>query len=224
MQVEPFRRIEDSRKMPDALCAAGLATVDVELAIQSRAEKMVRPAGITSAPGNSIRSEDGLWSFTYSGNAAQLVELKGFHDLVRLLAQPNEPMHCMELSGAPRSSDVPDELLDPNARRAYRNRIEELQQELEQAEADNDPGRAESAQTELDQIIEELGRATGFAGRTRKLGNPAERARAAVTWRIRSAIKKIKAAHPRLGQHLSNSIRTGNFCVYSPEIATLWDL
>ena len=130
----------------------------------------------------------------------------------------------MELSGAPRSSDVPDELLDPNARRAYRNRIEELQQELEQAEADNDPGRAESAQTELDQIIEELSRATGFAGRTRKLGNPAERARAAVTWRIRSAIKKIKAAHPRLGQHLSNSIRTGNFCVYSPEIATLWDL
>jgi hypothetical protein len=45
-----------------------------------------------------------------------------------------------------------------------------------------------------------------------------------VTWRIRSAIKKIRAAHPRLGQHFSNSIRTGNFCVYSPESTKTWEL
>jgi hypothetical protein len=152
------------------------------------------------------------------------VELKGFYDISRLLAQPEEPLHCLELSGAPLSSDAPDQILDERARREYRRRIAELQQELEQAEANHDPARAEPARHELETLIDELARATGLHGRSRKMANPAERARSAVTWRIRSAIKKIRAAHPRLGQHLSNSIRTGNFCVYSPETAIRWEL
>ena len=86
------------------------------------------------------------------------------------------------------------------------------------------PLGAEPARRELDAVIDQLARATGLRGRTRKMGDAAERARSAVTWRIRSAIKKIGAAHPRLGQHLSNSIRTGNFCVYSPETAAAWEL
>lgn len=224
VQVEPFRRMEDSRRMPDALREAGIDEIDVEQAVQSRAKQMVRPAGIVSPPGNEFRCENGVWSIAYEGTGARLVELKGFHDIARLLAQPDDPLHCLELSGAARSADAPDDVLDPQARREYRRRIEELQEELERAEADNDPGQSEAAQQELDAVIEELSRATGFAGRSRKLGNPAERARSAVTWRIRSAIKKIRAAHPRLGQHLSNSLRTGNFCVYSPETATSWDL
>jgi len=52
----------------------------------------------------------------------------------------------------------------------------------------------------------------------------AERARAAVTLRIRSAIKKIAAHHPTLAKHLSNSIRTGVFCTYSPEEQREWIL
>lgn len=224
VQVEPFRRLEDSRRMPDALRDAGLAEIDVEHAIQSRSTLKVRPAEIVSASSNQFRCDDSIWSIAYGGTGARLIELKGFHDIARLLAQPGEPLHCLELSGAARTADAPDDVLDSQARRAYRQRIEELQQELEQAENNNDPGRAESAQQELDAVVEELSRATGFAGRSRKLGNPAERARSAVTWRIRSAIKKIQAAHPRLGQHFSNSIRTGNFCVYMPETQTLWEL
>lgn len=224
VQVEPFRRIEDSRRMPDALCEGGIVEIDVDHAIQSRAKQMVRPAEIVAPPGNEFRRDNGVWSVAYEGTGARLVELKGFHDIARLLAQPDEPIHCVELAGTARATDAPDDVLDPRARREYRQRIEELQQELEQAEANNDPGRSESLHEELDAVVEELSRATGFAGRSRKLGNPAERARSAVTWRIRSAIKKIRAAHPRLGQHLSNSIRTGNFCVYSPETATVWEL
>lgn len=224
VQVEPFRRLADSRRMPDALRRAGIAEIDVDHAIQARAQQMVRPAGIVSSPGCEFRREGSVWTLRYEGTGARLVELKGFHDLARLLAQPHEPLHCLELSGAARATDTPDDVLDSQARRQYRQRIEELQHDLEEAEADNDPGRTESVRVELDAVIEELSRATGFAGRSRKLGNPSERARTAVTWRIRSAIKKIRAAHPRLGQHLSNSIRTGNFCVYSPETETAWEL
>ena len=224
VQVEPFRRLEDAQLMPDVLREAGIVEIDVAQARASRMKQMVRPAGIVRPEGNAFLHEDGVWSIAYEGAGARLIELKGFHDIARLLAQPGEPLHCLELSGAPSASDTPDEVLDADARRAYRRRIEELQRELEQAEADNDPARSEPVREELDAVIDELAKATGLGGRSRKMRDPAERARTAVTWRIRSAIKKIGAAHPRLGQHLSNSIRTGHFCVYSPESAISWEL
>lgn len=224
VQVEPFRRLADSQKMPNALRDAGIATLDVEDALKSRQKTLVRPAQIARTGGNEFRCEEGVWSIAYEGAGARLTTLKGFHDIVRMLAQPNEPLHCLELSGSAIVNEAPDEVLDQEARREYRRRIEELQGELEQAEADNDPARAEPARIELDALIDELAKATGLQGRSRKMGDTAERARSAVTWRIRSAIKKISAAHPRLGQHFSNSIRTGSFCVYSPESAVHWEL
>ncbi len=224
VQVEPFRRIRDSKHMPNALRDAGVAEVDVDEALRSRERPMVRPAAIAMPPGNRFLKEGNVWSIAYEGKGARLIELKGFHDLARLLAQPGESIHCLELTGAPRKSEPSLEVLDSKARQQYRRRIEELQSELEHAEADHDPGRTDRIRSELDAVIDELVKATGLGGRSRRLGDAGERARSAVTWRIRSAIKKILAAHPRLGQHLSNSIRTGHFCVYSPETATAWEL
>ena len=224
VQVEPFRHIEHSHLMPDALRQAGLVEIDVEAALNSRPSKMVRPAGIPRPPGNSFIKEGEVWSMAYEGAGAQLVEVKGFHDLARLLAQPNEPVHCLDLLGAVPTSGSPDEMLDSQARRDYRRRIEELQSELERAETNNDFATVDRARAELDAVVDELAKATGLGGRSRKIGDPAEKARSTVRWRIRAAIKKILAAHLRLGQHLSNSIRTGMFCVYSPESAIDWEL
>jgi hypothetical protein len=71
-------------------------------------------------------------------------------------------------------------------------------------------------------IVEVLSGALGLRGRSRPLGSAADRARSAVTWRIRSAIKKIASAHARLGRHLENAVRTGTFCVYMPETPINW--
>ncbi|MHC4427849.1 MAG: hypothetical protein ACYS0D_04500 [Planctomycetota bacterium] len=224
IQVEPFRNLEDSRRMPDILREGGLVDVDVAEALRTRPGSMVRPADIARTTGNAFLREGEVWTMDYEGTGARLVELKGFHDIARLLAEPGASIHCLELSGAPPEPDSRHDVLDAEARQTYRQRIEELQAELEQAEADNDPARVDPLQSELDAIIEELARATGLAGRSRTLGNRAERARSTVTWRIRSAIKKIRAAHPRLGQHLANSIQTGTFCVYAPEAPVTWRL
>ncbi len=224
VQVEPFRDVEHSRHLPDALRDAGIVEIDVDDAINSRMSLKVRPAGITCSPGNSFTREGSVWSIAYAGTGAKLVELKGFHDIARLLAQPHEQLHCLELTGALQATGVPDDVLDNEARRDYRRRIEELQREIEKADSDNDPARSVPARQELDVLIDELVKATGLGGRSRKLAHSAERARTAVTWRIRSAIKKITAAHPRMGQHLSNSIRTGYFCVYAPESTSSWEL
>jgi hypothetical protein len=64
----------------------------------------------------------------------------------------------------------------------------------------------------------------GLGGKSRKLGSVSEKARTAVTWRIRSAISKIEIAHPKLAKHLSNALQTGTFCVYSPENEMHWNL
>lgn len=52
----------------------------------------------------------------------------------------------------------------------------------------------------------------------------AERARAAVTMRIRAALARIEKEHPALGRHLARSIRTGTVCRYDPEVLTRWEL
>ena len=47
--------------------------------------------------------------------------------------------------------------------------------------------------------------------------NP-ERARLAVTKRIREMVKRIAAQHPGLGYHLSTAIKTGQRCAYVPDL------
>jgi hypothetical protein len=65
-------------------------------------------------------------------------------------------------------------------------------------------------------------KAIGLGGRERKMGDSSERARSAVTWRIRHAIKKLAVVHPALARHLRVSLKTGVFCSYEPEKETPW--
>ena len=57
---------------------------------------------------------------------------------------------------------------------------------------------------------------------TRDARGPWERARKAVTKRIRAEIRTIASHHPNLGSHLDESIRTGNVCSYSPRERIEW--
>jgi hypothetical protein len=49
-----------------------------------------------------------------------------------------------------------------------------------------------------------------------------ERARKAVTNRIRQAVARIASVHHVLGLHLRNAVHTGARCVYTPERPTRW--
>jgi hypothetical protein len=149
--------------------------------------------------------------------------MKGFHDLARLLANPGHEVHSLELAERP-AEDGAGHVLDPRARREIQSRVRDLQHDIDEADSRNDRARAERAREELDRIAEVLSSALGLGGRSRKLGSAAERARSAVTWRIRSAIRKIISVHPRLGRHLENTVRTGVFCVYRPETTLDWNL
>ena len=113
-------------------------------------------------------------------------------------------------------------LLDETARAAYRRRIGELDQAIADAEDLGHADAADRARTEREAIVAELTRAYGLGGRPRRVGDPAERARTSVTWRIRDAIGRVERVHPELGAHLRNAVRTGTYCRYDPEVPPGW--
>jgi hypothetical protein len=110
-------------------------------------------------------------------------------------------------------------ILDIRAKAEYARRFAELREELEKAEQFNDSERAARAQQEMDYIADQLDVAVGLGGRNRRAASQAERARSAVTKRIKDSIDKIAEAMPLLGRHLATRIKTGYFCSYNPHPA-----
>jgi hypothetical protein len=168
-----------------------------------------------------LEREGDVWAVTYAGRTVRVRDLKGVGDIAVLLRRGGEEVHCLDLMGA---TDVGDAgpAVDDQARRAYQARILELQREVDEARDANDPARAERSELELDALVSELSRAFGLSGRSRGAGSSVERARTAVTFRIRAAIKRIAEQHEPLGTHLSHSVRTGTWCAYRPERAVRW--
>jgi hypothetical protein len=125
----------------------------------------------------------------------------------------------------PRGQDDAGPLLDPQAKAEYRQRVSDLQEELEEAEAFNDPERASRARAELDFIEAQLSAAVGLGGRDRRVGGSAERARVNVTRAVKGTVDRIAEYDEALGHHLRTCVRTGMFCVYDPGPGSYaWDI
>jgi hypothetical protein len=178
------------------------------------------PAGADH--GAVFRRSGDHWEIAFENRSVHLVDSKGMNDLAVLIAQPGREVHCVQLAGAAVEQPSTGEVIDASARRAYEARVRELQAELDRAEAEQDLGRAELARQELDALVDQLTTALGLARHGRRSAGTAERARTAVTQRIRSAIRRIADAHPTLGQHLQRSVRTGAYCCYDPDRPVDW--
>ena len=161
-------------------------------------------------------------------------DLKGMHYLARLLAHPGREFHALDLVaaesvGVARSessltAELPrtalgdaGEMLDARAKNAYRRRLAEIEDDIEQARALGDAERESQADAERDFLVRELSRAVGLGGRDRRAASASERARVGVTRAIRYAIARIGEHHPLLGEHLNLAIRTGTYCGYLPD-------
>jgi hypothetical protein len=183
---------------------------------------------------NTFRHEGDYWTVVFDGRTAHVRDLKGVRHLARLLADPGREYHVLDLvaaemgtgalprSGGPGAPPRPllgdaGEMLDGRARDAYRRRLTEIDDDIEQAHTVGDADRAAQAQTEHDFLVRELARAFGLSGRGRRAASPSERARAGVTRAIRQSIARIGEHHPALGEHLRRTIRTGTYCSYSPD-------
>jgi hypothetical protein len=182
-----------------------------------------------------FRRDGQFWTLTYQGHTVRLKDAKGLHDLARLLGQAGREFHVLDLAGSPVAAGADDEhrtvsgsdlgeLLDARARAEYRRRLAELDDELDDAERSHDPARVDKARAEREFLANELAAALGIGGRPRRAGDPAERARKAVTGRIRMTISRIAHEHPTLARHLGKAVRTGTYCAYEPESAVFWQM
>jgi hypothetical protein len=189
-----------------------------------------RPGGGGPAGPAEFRRAGASWTLSYAGRAVRLPDAKGMRDLAVLLSRPGQPVPAAELvalSGGGRLAKAglalgADAVLDDQAKQAYRRRLQDLDREVAEAEDEGDPERVEKARQERDAIAHELAAALGLGGRDRGLGDPAERARKAVTERIRYSMARIARAHPELARHLEASITTGSSCAYLPAEPVTW--
>jgi len=187
---------------------------------------------------SQFRREGDYWSITLDGFTIRLKDSKGLRYIHRLLGQPGVEIHSIELSRldagvvspAPRRredamesvvGDLGDagEILDAQAIAAYRRRLRDLREEIEEASENNDLGRLAQLQHESDLLLQQLAAGTGLGGRRRRAGAHAEQARVNVTKAIRAALDKIGREDEDIGRRLSASIRTGAFCAYEPDPA-----
>lgn len=187
-------------------------------------------ATVPAAPAAALLPDGDVWTLRWRGEEVHLRDSKGLRYLREIVARPGREVHVLDLvapdAGGLRADGDLGPLLDDRARAAYRHRIAELRDDIDEATARNDLGAAEKAEAELEQLIQHLSAAAGLGGRARQPGSAAERARVNVTKSIKQALDRIEGHLPALAHHLRSTVRTGTFCVYEPDPTEppCWDL
>ena len=196
-----------------------------------------------------FRKEGEYWTVGRGGNTFRLKDTKGLGYIAHLLRHPEAEFHVLDLAGGiagqrvdaqtgqsarglPRGDEDLEkagihigslgdagEMLDEQAKVAYRRRLSELREELEEAKRRGNVESAERAEREIDALTRELSRAVGLGGRSRRAISASERARQTVAKTIKSVLERIAQSDATLADILSRRIRTGNFCSYQPDPA-----
>jgi hypothetical protein len=179
-----------------------------------------------------LRREGEVWAIERAGVVVRMRDSKGMRYLARLLENPGLEVAARELAAAapadppltreglePRGATDDDAgpFLDTEAKAAYRQRLADLDEELDEAERWHDAERAARSRIEIEALRRELAAAVGLGGRDRRVAASAERARISVSKAIRRAVRHIGEHDPELGEHLTKAIRTGTFCAYTPD-------
>jgi tetratricopeptide (TPR) repeat protein len=192
-----------------------------------------------------FRKAGWYWGVGLGGNEVRLKDARGLGYISYLLHHPDAEFHVLDLYGGiaipyaedkksmhdlPRADEDLDkagihiaglgdagEMLDQQAKEAYRRRLSELHEELEDAKQLGKVERAEQVETEIDALTRELSRAVGLGGRSRRAASASERARQSITKAIKSALGRIAQSDATFGDLLSRCIKTGTFCSYRPD-------
>ncbi|MFI0483491.1 ATP-binding protein [Actinomadura sp. 9N215] len=199
--------------------------------VRQRVQELRAEPAVPAEPGNVFRFDGQVWTLTYAGRTVHVPDGKGLHDLHTLLERPGADVPAVRLL-SPEGGEVViaarrmggDAVLDEEAKARYKRRLEVLDEEIDQAASLGDDRRAAEYDRERAALLDELRAAAGLAGRTRRLGDEAERARKTVTARIKDTLRKLDQRHPELAAHLRDAVSTGSSCSYRPEREIAWRL
>ncbi len=192
-----------------------------------------------------FRKEGEYWTVGYGGKAFRLKDTKGLGYLAHLLRHPGAEFHVLDLVGGIASQREEDEtsqsvqglprgdedlekagihittlgdageMLDDQAKAAYRRRLSELREELEEAKELGNVERAEQAEQEIDALSKELSRAVGLGGRSRRAASASERARQTITKTIKAVVERIAQSDADAGRYLLAMHQDGHLLLLS---------
>ncbi|MEU4781813.1 AAA family ATPase [Micromonospora sp. NPDC023633] len=191
------------------------------------------PSVVGQQPGQAygFRRDGPVWQLAYAGVVVHLPDAKGLRDLHVLLSRSGVDVPAVELLDPAAGPELVaarrmggDPVLDDEAKARYRRHLERLDDEIDRAAERGDERRMADLDAERGALLAELRAAAGLAGRSRRLGDQAERARKTVTARIRDALRKLDQRHPGLAAHLRDTVTTGGTCRYLPPEPLPWRL
>ena len=164
------------------------------------------------------------WRLTLRNRSVLVEDSIGMVHLAVLIANPRHEIQAADLvaglaglSGTGADVATAQRVLDPEAIAEYRNRLRQLDTELnETGTGELEPGRTSQARAERDWLVAQLSSAAGFGGRSRAFPDQPERARVAVGKAIRRALARITDADAVIGEHLRQTVHTGVRCSYWP--------
>ena len=103
----------------------------------------------------------------FDGRTVRVRDLKGIRYLAQLLAHPGREVHVLDLvaagTGQPMALGDAGAMLDERAKTAYRRRLTEIDDDIEQARALEDAAREAQADAERDFLVRELAAQSGWA-------------------------------------------------------------
>jgi tetratricopeptide (TPR) repeat protein len=225
----------ETARLEATAAAAVLARVDVVVPAEDEALLRRLVGGHTPPAAReprcrvaTLERDGGWWTAGCADTKVRLRDTKGMRYLADVVGHAGSERHVVDLVDrvegvAPADTGLDRRRLgdagpvaDRYTREAYRRRVAELRDEVEDALAMEDDERAAKLQGDLDQLIAELARAFGLGGRERHTSSVAEKARLNVTRALRAAIGKVTEALPDAGAVLDRRVRTGLFCAYEP--------
>ena len=195
-----------------------------------------------------FRRSGEMWEIACTdGKGFYLPDLKGLHYIAYLLDNPGKDVSALDLEKS--HPDSPDDtqatqisaaqldengletsstddyqpVLDKKAKQEYKDKLESLQDEREQAEQLGDEKRLERINKKTDAIRRELNSALRLYGKDRIFSTESERCRKRVAKAIKYALNKLKPCDKRLAEHLSDYIHAGARCSYTPKEDVFWN-
>jgi tetratricopeptide (TPR) repeat protein len=165
----------------------------------------------------SLTREGDVWAV--EGSSAppfRLKHSKGLSYLSELLAHPGQELHVLSLVGLDHGAGDAGPMLDARAKAEYKQRLEALEDQISEADAFGDAGRADRARQELDMLATQLAGAVGLGGRDRRAASDVERARINVQRRLKDAIECVGQCDVQLGRYLAAAVKTGTYCSFTP--------
>jgi len=198
----------------------------------------------------TFRRKGDFWEVWFENEETTLKDSVGTRYIALLLNNPGRRTHVVDmqlaeavLSGKVDSSSLPTYVGDPNevgikirqtpassggptvdckAVPNYRVRLDQIEEELNTAQAAGNPTAASELKEEADRINRHIRSIINLRGRPRPSAADDERARGAVRKAIRRTINQLWKKHPYLARHLAKHLTMGFTCLYDPDPPVTW--